>query len=271
MGRLGRSRPGRPPRSLGVPGHPSGTRGRAGLPSVRSGRRRARLSRPARTDADVPFGGALPCAMPGMRLDSFVHSHRTRPPGRGGEISPAGPSSLFILHGPGGVAPLWSATRRAAPATAPPGRPSRCRRGPDRASRAELGRGSSRRIQLTGVYIDATRAETRRLSIGLRNERLESRNGKRIAFEVETGKSDAAGNVRKCLDAGIMEVVVVGTSEESRRTLERRRQGCPGMRVYTPEEALRGFAGRGNKWKSGPWSCKVKRGSPPRFGRLGAL
>ena len=97
------------------------------------------------------------------------------------------------------------------------------------------------------------------------------RDGKRIAFEVETGKSDAAGNVQKCLDAGIMEVVVVATSEESRRTLERRLQSYPGMRVYTPEEALRGFAGRGNGLKSGPWSCKVKWGIPPRFGRLGAL
>jgi len=39
------------------------------------------------------------------------------------------------------------------------------------------------------------------------------RGGKRIAFEIETGKSDAAANVRKCLDAGMDKVVVVATSK----------------------------------------------------------
>ena len=40
---------------------------------------------------------------------------------------------------------------------------------------------------------------------------------KRIAVEIETGKSDAIHNIRKCLDAGF-EVVSMATSEE---TLER--------------------------------------------------
>ena len=33
---------------------------------------------------------------------------------------------------------------------------------------------------------------------------------KRIAFEIETGRSDAAANVRKCLEGGMDQVVAVG-------------------------------------------------------------
>lgn len=39
-----------------------------------------------------------------------------------------------------------------------------------------------------------------------------TRAGKQIAFEIETGKSDAISNVRKCLDAGMDKIVVVTTS-----------------------------------------------------------
>lgn len=46
-----------------------------------------------------------------------------------------------------------------------------------------------------------------------------SRDGKRIAFEIETGKSDAAANVRKCLDAGMDRVVSVATSRRARDAL----------------------------------------------------
>ena len=41
---------------------------------------------------------------------------------------------------------------------------------------------------------------------------MAGRDGKQIAFEIETGKSDAIANVRKCLDAGLNRVVVVATS-----------------------------------------------------------
>jgi DNA-binding MarR family transcriptional regulator len=44
---------------------------------------------------------------------------------------------------------------------------------------------------------------------------------KRIAFEIETGKSDAAGNVKKCVDAGMDDVVVVATSARVREMLTR--------------------------------------------------
>jgi hypothetical protein len=38
------------------------------------------------------------------------------------------------------------------------------------------------------------------------------RNGKRVALEIETGKSDAAANVQKCLRAGMNQVIVVATT-----------------------------------------------------------
>jgi hypothetical protein len=39
-----------------------------------------------------------------------------------------------------------------------------------------------------------------------------TRDGDRIAFEIETGKSDAGANVGKCLDAGWDKVVIIATS-----------------------------------------------------------
>ena len=38
------------------------------------------------------------------------------------------------------------------------------------------------------------------------------KDGKRIAFEIETGQSDVAGNVQKCLEAGMDRVIVVAVS-----------------------------------------------------------
>ncbi|MBM4017226.1 MAG: hypothetical protein FJ288_02695 [Planctomycetes bacterium] len=46
-----------------------------------------------------------------------------------------------------------------------------------------------------------------------------TRDGKRIAFEIETGQSDAAANVRKCLDAGLDRVVVVATGSPAERAV----------------------------------------------------
>ena len=37
--------------------------------------------------------------------------------------------------------------------------------------------------------------------------------GKRVAYEIETGKSDAEANVRKCLKAGMDRVVVLARSK----------------------------------------------------------
>ena len=44
---------------------------------------------------------------------------------------------------------------------------------------------------------------------------LATRDGRRLAVEVETGKSDAVGNLRKCLDAGFDEVWLLFTGREA--------------------------------------------------------
>jgi len=48
-----------------------------------------------------------------------------------------------------------------------------------------------------------------------------TKGGKRIAFEIETGKSDAAGNVDKCLAAGFQRVITVATSTAALHALAR--------------------------------------------------
>ena len=46
------------------------------------------------------------------------------------------------------------------------------------------------------------------------------RDGKRMAIEIETGNSDAAANVEKCLAAGFQRVIVVATSQGSKKAIE---------------------------------------------------
>ena len=50
---------------------------------------------------------------------------------------------------------------------------------------------------------------------------LASQNGKRIAYEVETGTSDISANIRKCLDAGFDQIVVAFTSDKARERFAR--------------------------------------------------
>ena len=54
-----------------------------------------------------------------------------------------------------------------------------------------------------------------------------SRDGKRIAFEVETGNSDVAANLRKCLGQGLDRVVFATTSAKA-DVIVRRRVGDAG-------------------------------------------
>jgi len=49
---------------------------------------------------------------------------------------------------------------------------------------------------------------------------LAEKDGKRIAIEIETGKSDAVYNVRKDLEAGFGEVVVYATHRKVKSFLE---------------------------------------------------
>ena len=76
------------------------------------------------------------------------------------------------------------------------------------------------------------------------------RDGKRIAYEIETGKSDAAANVRKCLAAGMDKVVVVATSTTVHRALSRRIRPGLNVTIVTAAALLRspavGDAGDGH-------------------------
>jgi len=64
------------------------------------------------------------------------------------------------------------------------------------------------------------------------------RDGKRIAFEIETGKSDAAENVRKCLGAGVERVIVVAVSAGVHDRLSRTLRLRPGVELHDGNEVL---------------------------------
>ena len=68
-----------------------------------------------------------------------------------------------------------------------------------------------------------------------------ARDGKRIALEIETGKSDAAANVRKCLDAGMDRVVSVATSRRAKDALARTLPKDPRVLCLTPIEVMSHF------------------------------
>ncbi|HUV04341.1 MAG TPA: hypothetical protein VMX94_04465, partial [Armatimonadota bacterium] len=69
-----------------------------------------------------------------------------------------------------------------------------------------------------------------------------TRGGKRVAFEIETGASDAAANVRKCLAASVDSVVVVATSARNRESLAKKLESCPGTIILTTSEATKRLA-----------------------------
>jgi hypothetical protein len=50
---------------------------------------------------------------------------------------------------------------------------------------------------------------------------IAKQDGKQIAFEIETGKSDAVANIRKCREAGFEEIVVAATSAHVQDNLQR--------------------------------------------------
>jgi hypothetical protein len=62
--------------------------------------------------------------------------------------------------------------------------------------------------------------------------------GRRSAPEVETGKCDARANVRKCVEAGIEEVVAVAVSAAVRDALRARLGRKERTRVLTGGEVL---------------------------------
>jgi hypothetical protein len=70
-----------------------------------------------------------------------------------------------------------------------------------------------------------------------------TRDGKRIAFEIETGKSDPGANVQKCLDAGLDRVIVVATSASERDKLLAGLPGDKRVMLLTGPEILQKKSG----------------------------
>ncbi len=70
---------------------------------------------------------------------------------------------------------------------------------------------------------------------------LARKNGKKIAIEIETGKSDAVANIRKCLGAGFDRVLCLATSVQVKEVIEKQVQGLGTRRhavgVHTTQEA----------------------------------
>ena len=65
-----------------------------------------------------------------------------------------------------------------------------------------------------------------------------TRDGKRIAFEVETGESDTAANVQKCFDAGLEKIVVVTTSSRIQEALRKVMSQNPRVEILRGEDVL---------------------------------
>ena len=70
------------------------------------------------------------------------------------------------------------------------------------------------RVQGYDVQVEAEVA-------GGRIDVLATREGERVAVEIETGASNVVSNVRKCLRAGCRRVVVVAADSKVKRKLER--------------------------------------------------
>lgn len=62
---------------------------------------------------------------------------------------------------------------------------------------------------------------------------IAEKGGKKIAVEIETGKSDAIGNIKRAIDAGFDEVWSVATSENSSRKIRNKVELLTNDRVYT--------------------------------------
>jgi len=68
---------------------------------------------------------------------------------------------------------------------------------------------------------------------------MATKDGRRIAFEIETGKSDVEGNLGKLPSCGVDRVVVVATSEATAGDLSSTLKLSPTARVITAGQALK--------------------------------
>jgi len=89
---------------------------------------------------------------------------------------------------------------------------------------------------------------------------LAVKDGRRIAFEIETGKSDAAGNVRKCLDAGMDRVLVVATSAAARNAIAAQLPQEGPVELLSPGDVVQRLSATGSS-PGTPGSPAPERGS----------
>lgn len=68
-----------------------------------------------------------------------------------------------------------------------------------------------------------------------------TRNGKRIAFETETGTSGVAQNVRECPATGLEAVVVVAATKGVKDALVTSLPRSPGIRAYNASRPMKQF------------------------------
>ena len=67
---------------------------------------------------------------------------------------------------------------------------------------------------------------------------MASRNSKQIAFEIETGNSDVAANVKKTLAVGIKRIFVIVTSMKYKRRIEQKLADYPDVEVLLADKAM---------------------------------
>jgi len=68
---------------------------------------------------------------------------------------------------------------------------------------------------------------------------LAVKNGQKIAFEIETGKSDVPGNAKKCLNAGMDRTIIVTTSVDADNNIRRDLADMPQVEVIRASEAVK--------------------------------
>jgi len=72
-------------------------------------------------------------------------------------------------------------------------------------------------------------------------DNMAERDGNRIAFEIETGKSDALANVEKLRAAGFQKIMVVAASTQAKEQIGRQLGEGRDVQVLTGNEAIRLF------------------------------
>lgn len=65
-----------------------------------------------------------------------------------------------------------------------------------------------------------------------------TQNGKRMALEIETGKSDVNANVEKAISADIKTIYIIATSTQVKRTIERKLINHSCVEVLSADEAM---------------------------------